>query len=63
MGGDGYRREVTPFGGWITDSKHRLVPVETAPHIGCFAVSGAHTDIMDSYGTSDTAAADNTYAG
>ena len=40
MGGDGYRREVTPFGGWITDSKHRLVPVETAPHIGCFAVSG-----------------------
>jgi len=31
--------------------------------LGNDAVSGAHTDIMDSYGTSDTAAADNTYAG
>jgi type IV secretion system protein VirD4 len=35
-----YRPEVTPFGGWITDPQGRLKPVQTAPHIGCFAVSG-----------------------
>jgi type IV secretory pathway TraG/TraD family ATPase VirD4 len=30
----GFRPPVTPFGGWVTDQRHRrLVPLETAPHI------------------------------
>lgn len=37
----GYRSPVTPFAGWVTDSRTgRLRPLETAPHIGAFAPPG-----------------------
>jgi type IV secretory pathway TraG/TraD family ATPase VirD4 len=38
--GDDYRKPVTPFGGWVRDRRNRLVPLETAPHIGAFAPPG-----------------------
>jgi type IV secretory pathway TraG/TraD family ATPase VirD4 len=31
---------VTPFAGWIRDGRNRLVPLESAPHVGCFAPPG-----------------------
>ena len=31
---------VTPFAGWTRDSQGRLVPLESAPHVGCFAPPG-----------------------
>ena len=37
---DGYRRPVTPFAGWTRDGKGRLVPLESAPHVGGFAPPG-----------------------
>jgi type IV secretion system protein VirD4 len=36
----GYRRPVTPFAGWTRDPKGRLVPLESAPHVGGFAPPG-----------------------
>ncbi|KMO72848.1 type IV secretory system conjugative DNA transfer family protein [Mycolicibacterium obuense] len=36
----GYRPPVTPFAGWVHDDRGRLVPLETAPHIGAFAPPG-----------------------
>ncbi|MGA9376726.1 type IV secretory system conjugative DNA transfer family protein [Mycolicibacterium mageritense] len=36
-----YRAPVTPFAGWVFDElRGRLVPLETAPHIGAFAPPG-----------------------
>ncbi|WP_425005003.1 type IV secretory system conjugative DNA transfer family protein [Mycolicibacterium sp. S3B2] len=35
-----YRPPVTPFAGWVHDDRGRLVPLETAPHIGAFAPPG-----------------------
>jgi TraM recognition site of TraD and TraG len=37
---DGYRAPVTPFAGWTRDGKGRLVPLESAPHVGGFAPPG-----------------------
>jgi len=37
---DGYRRPVTPFAGWTRDGTGRLVPLESAPHVGGFAPPG-----------------------
>ena len=31
---------VTPFAGWTRDSHNRLVPLESAPHVGGFAPPG-----------------------
>lgn len=36
---DVYRPPVTPFAGWVRD-RGRLVPLETAPHVGGFAPPG-----------------------
>ncbi len=35
-----YRPPVTPFAGWTRNAQNRLVPLETAPHIGAFAPPG-----------------------
>jgi hypothetical protein len=35
-----YRSPVTPFGGRVTDRRGRLVPLQTAPHLGAFAPPG-----------------------
>ncbi|WP_094287317.1 type IV secretory system conjugative DNA transfer family protein [Mycobacterium lehmannii] len=35
-----YRPPVTPFAGWVRDERDRLVPLETAPHVGAFAPPG-----------------------
>ncbi|KPN47684.1 type IV secretory system conjugative DNA transfer family protein [Mycobacterium intracellulare] len=37
---DGFRRPVTPFAGWTRDERGRLVPLESAPHVGGFAPPG-----------------------
>ncbi|WAJ48000.1 TraM recognition domain-containing protein (plasmid) [Mycobacterium sp. Aquia_216] len=37
---DGFRPPVTPFAGWTRDAQGRLVPLETAPHVGGFAPPG-----------------------
>ena len=37
---DAYRRPVTPFAGWTRDGRGRLVPLESAPHVGGFAPPG-----------------------
>ena len=37
---DGFRPPVTPFAGWTQDAHGRLVPLETAPHVGGFAPPG-----------------------
>ncbi|MEE6140381.1 TraM recognition domain-containing protein [Mycobacterium sp. 050128] len=37
---DGFRPPVTPFAGWTRDGHGRLVPLETAPHVGGFAPPG-----------------------
>ena len=37
---NGYRPPVTPFAGWTRDAKGRLVPLESAPHVGGFAPPG-----------------------
>jgi type IV secretion system protein VirD4 len=37
---DAYRRPVTPFAGWTRDGSGRLVPLESAPHVGGFAPPG-----------------------
>jgi type IV secretion system protein VirD4 len=31
---------VTPFARWTRDGQGRLVPLESAPHVGCFAPPG-----------------------
>lgn len=31
---------LTPFAGWTDDGNGRLVPLESAPHVGCFAPPG-----------------------
>ena len=38
--GEAYRPQLTPFAGWTRDSKGRLVPLESAPHVGGFAPPG-----------------------
>src|SRR6516225_9734027 len=38
--GDTYRRQLTPFAGWTRDGKARLVPLESAPHVGGLAPPG-----------------------
>jgi hypothetical protein len=35
-----YRPPVTPFAGWTRDGRGRLVPLESAPHVGGFAPPG-----------------------
>jgi hypothetical protein len=35
-----YRPPITPFAGWTRDEKGRLVPLESAPHVGGFAPPG-----------------------
>ncbi len=35
-----FRPPVTPFAGWIRDARDRLVPLESAPHIGGYAPPG-----------------------
>src|SRR6516165_2320443 len=35
-----FRRPVTPFAGWTRDGRGRLVPLESAPHVGGFAPPG-----------------------
>lgn len=42
VGGQGepYRPPVTPFAGWTRDGRGRLVPLESAPHVGGFAPPG-----------------------
>lgn len=37
---DGFRSPVTPFAGWTRDAQGRLVPLETAPHVGGYAPPG-----------------------
>ena len=37
---EAYRPPVTPFAGWTRDSRGRLVPLESAPHVGGFAPPG-----------------------
>jgi len=39
-GNDAYRPPVTPFAGWTRDGWGRLVPLESAPHVGGFAPPG-----------------------
>lgn len=37
---DQYRAAVTPFAGWTRDATNRLVPLESAPHVGGYAPPG-----------------------
>src|ERR1700752_654605 len=37
---DAFRPPVTPFAGWTRDGRGRLVPLESAPHVGGFAPPG-----------------------
>ena len=37
---EAYRAPVSPFAGWTRDGRGRLVPLESAPHVGGFAPPG-----------------------
>ena len=37
---EAYRPPVSPFAGWTRDDRGRLVPLESAPHVGGFAPPG-----------------------
>lgn len=37
---EAHRPTLTPFAGWTHNDAGRLVPLESAPHIGCFAPPG-----------------------